>query len=218
MFSELLSEFLASPWLPAAIACGVLGLLFLLSALGSLLRLRIFRFIGYTLLGIAVLGIGALSAAVGLGMQGYRALTKEEIAATIHVQPVGPQRFIATVRFPDGRETKHELAGDEIYIDAHILKWRPIANIFGLHTAYELDRIGGRYQSLADERALSRTVHGLSSNKLVDLFGLRRRYILLAPLLDAEYGSASFVPVTKPAEFEVRVSTTGLLIRERAVP
>jgi hypothetical protein len=43
---------------------------------------------------------------------------------------------------------------------------------------------------------------------------LRRRYILLAPLLDAEYGSASYVVVSRPAEIELRVSTTGLLMRE----
>jgi len=48
----------------------------------------------------------------------------------------------------------------------------------------------------------------------VDLFGLRQRYEFLAPLLDAEYGSATFVPVTRPAELELRVSTSGLLIRE----
>jgi hypothetical protein len=44
---------------------------------------------------------------------------------------------------------------------------------------------------------------------------LRRRYVVLAPLVDAEYGSASFVAVTRPAELDVRVSTSGLLIRER---
>jgi hypothetical protein len=33
-------------------------------------------------------------------------------------------------------------------------------------------------------------------------------------LLDAEYGSATFIPVTGSAELELRVSTTGLLIRE----
>jgi hypothetical protein len=32
--------------------------------------------------------------------------------------------------------------------------------------------------------------------------------------LDAEYGSAAFVELEKPAKFEVRVSTTGLLIRK----
>ena len=39
---------------------------------------------------------------------------------------------------------------------------------------------------------------------------------LFAPLVDAEYGSGTFVSVTRPAELEVRVSTTGLLMREVA--
>jgi hypothetical protein len=33
-------------------------------------------------------------------------------------------------------------------------------------------------------------------------------------LLDAKYGSATYVKVTQAAELEVRVSTTGLLMRE----
>jgi hypothetical protein len=37
---------------------------------------------------------------------------------------------------------------------------------------------------------------------------------LLRPLLDAEYGSATFITANKAAEFELRVSTTGLLIRK----
>ena len=45
------------------------------------------------------------------------------------------------------------------------------------------------------------------------MFTLRRRYELLAPLLDADYGSASFILADEAAEFELRVSTTGLLIR-----
>jgi hypothetical protein len=48
----------------------------------------------------------------------------------------------------------------------------------------------------------------------VDLYGLRRRYAFLAPVIDAEYGSATFVAVTRPAELELRVSSTGLLFRK----
>jgi hypothetical protein len=48
----------------------------------------------------------------------------------------------------------------------------------------------------------------------VDLYALRQRHAFLAPVFDAEYGSATFVPVTRPAELELRVSTTGLLMRE----
>jgi hypothetical protein len=46
------------------------------------------------------------------------------------------------------------------------------------------------------------------------MFHLRQKYAFLTPLLDAEYGSGTFVPADKPAELEVRVSTSGLLIRK----
>ncbi len=148
-------------------------------------------------------------------MQGYRALTREEVAARLVVRPLGPQRFSATFQIPGRPEAiYYELAGDAIYVDAHILKWKPVVNVLGLHMAYELDRVAGRYDDLDQERSAVRTVHTLTPERRVDLFRLRTRYAFLAPLLDAEYGSGTFVRVTKAAEFEVRVSTTGLLIRE----
>jgi hypothetical protein len=38
----------------------------------------------------------------------------------------------------------------------------------------------------------------------------------VSPLLDAEYGSATFAATDIPTQYEVRVSTTGLLIRKLA--
>jgi len=202
-------------WLYAAAGLALLGVLLVLASVVALLRLRPFRFLWRLVAGVIALAIGALAALVAVGTAGYRALTHETTAATVRVEPLGPQRFRAVVRLPDGRETSHELAGDEFYIDAHILKWKPAANLVGLHTAYELDRIAGRYQSVKDEQGSPRTVIPLGTDKPVDLFNVRRRYAVLAPLLDAQYGSASFVPVTRPTTLDVRVSTTGLLIREQ---
>jgi hypothetical protein len=209
-----LTQLWASPFGLVGIVFGLLGALLLLSGIGALLRLRPFRFISRTVFGLLLLAVGALAAAIAVGMHGYTALTREDVAATLLVQPIGPQRFSATVRYPDLREVKFELAGDEVYVDAHILKWKPFANVLGLHTAYELDRIAGRYRSIDHERSAPRTVFPLSRDKPLDLFALRQRYTFLAPLLDAEYGSASYVAVSHPAEIELRVSTTGLLMRE----
>jgi hypothetical protein len=176
---------------------------------------RLLRRLVVALAALVVIVAGLLAGTVFLGMQGYRALTREELAAFLYVQPAGPQRFTATVRFVDGKEAKYDLAGDEIYVDARILKWKPMANVVGLHTAYELDRIAGRYRAIDDERTKPRTVHELGRTKAVDLFGMRRRFGFLGEVFDAEYGSGTFVPVSRPAELELRVSTTGLLIRER---
>ncbi len=132
----------------------------------------------------------------------------------VRTEPLGPNRFRAQFRFPDGREVAYTLNGNQLYVDARILKWHPWANIFGLHTAYELDRVAGRYQDLTQEQQQPRTVQSLAPERQVDLFGLRQRYALLNPLLDADYGSATFAAADSPAQYEVRVSTTGLLIRK----
>jgi hypothetical protein len=93
-----------------------------------------------------------------------------------------------------------------------------MVNVLGLHTAYELDRVAGRYDDVEQERSSVRTVHTLTPERRVDLFSLRTRYAFLAPVLDAEYGSGTFVRVNAPAELEIRVSTTGLLIRPAHPP
>jgi hypothetical protein len=204
-----------SAWLIAAAVVGAIGLLLVLASLLALLRLRPFRFLWRLLGGLVALLLAALIALLSVGTVGYRALTHESIAATVRVEPLAPQRFRAVVQLADGRTITQELAGDEFYVDAHILKCKPIANVLGLRTAYELDRIAGRYHAVKDEQALPRTVVALGADRPIDIFDLRRRHVVLAPLVDAQYGSASFVPVSKAVELEVRVSTSGLLIRER---
>ena len=165
------------------------------------------------LLGVLLLALAALAATITIGIHGYRALTLEVLAANVKTEPVGPQRFRATIVLPDRRLAMYELAGDAFYIDAHILKWHPAANLLGLHTAYELDRVGGRYNAIADERTKPHTMYSLARARRLDLFSLARRFPLFRPLVDAEYGSAAFVAATRPVEYEVRVSTTGLLMR-----
>ena len=212
----MLSELTASPLLVAAVLLAACGVIFTIAGIVALARARPLRFTIRTLFGMLLLAAGALAGTIAVGVRGYQALTHEHVAAHVSVRPVGPQRFTASFRYAEGGGATYELAGDELYVDAHILKWKPVMNLLGLHTAYELDRVAGRYHGIEQERSAPRTVYALSGDKPVDLFSLRRRYAFLSPLLDAEYGSATFVPASRPAEFELRVSTTGLLIREAA--
>src|SRR6267143_547344 len=106
------------------------------------------------LVALLLLALAALVATVTVGLQGYRALTFEEVAATVRTEPVAPQRFRATITLPDHRLAMYELAGDAFYVDAHVLKWHPWASLLGLRTVYELDRTAFRYKTLPDERGL----------------------------------------------------------------
>ncbi len=196
-----------------SIGFGLLGFVFMLAGVASARRRRFVRLSLHTTLALACLASGALFLTLQLSLQNYRALTREDLAATIHAEPVGPSQFRITIHLPDGRTDSYWLAGDEVYVDAHILKWKPWANLFGLHTAYELDRIAGRYHLIEDERRRPHTVYSLATDQLVDLFALRRRYAWLESVVDAEYGSAAFFPTHDRVAIELRVSTTGLLFR-----
>src|SRR2546425_2573245 len=202
-----------SPVVISAVAFLVVGVLLVVAAPGALRRGRWIGAGARATLGALCLALAALAAVVSVAARGYRALTFETLAATVTTEPVGPQRFRATIALPERRIAMYELAGDAFYVDAHIVKWHPFANLLGLHTAYELDRVAGRYSAVADERTRPHTVFSLARPKHVDLFDLARRFAFLAPIVDAEYGSATFVGAARSATFEVRVSTTGLLIR-----
>jgi sugar/nucleoside kinase (ribokinase family) len=196
-----------------AIVAGALAVAFLAAAIMAARRKRLFGTAAGVTLSLLLFALAALTATISVATQGYRALTREELAATVVVRPTGPTQFTALVIFPDGRDTMFVLRGEQVYVDAHILKWKPIANVLGLHTAYELDRIGGRYLELEDERDSTRTIFSLSAPKPVDMFTLRRRWAAFTPLLDAEYGSGTFVTAERRDSLEVLVSTSGLLIR-----
>lgn len=193
---------------------GLISILFVVLAVRTYRGRRWAGTAGRTTLALLFASLAALGATLSVSTQGYRALTAEEVAVTITTVPTGPQSFQAFVEFPDGRDTTVAVQGDQLLVDARVLKWRYWANVLGLHTHYELDRLSGRYVGLEDERTRPRTVHGLGTDKPLDLYELIRRYSLLRFLADAEYGSATYVDVNKPARIEIRVSTTGLLARE----
>jgi len=193
---------------------GVLSVIFFIVTFQALRRKKVFSSMIRLLFALLCLALAGLFGTIAVATQGYRALTHEEIAAEVRTEPLGAKSFMAYFKFPDGREASYQLAGDALYVDAHILKWKPVVNILGLHTAYELDRVAGRYRDIKDELTGKRTVYLISQNMALNMFNLRKRYTALSPLLDAEYGSAAFINADKAAKFEIRVSTTGLMIRK----
>lgn len=193
---------------------GVLSILFFVVTFKAIQKKKIISSTIRLLCALLCLSLAALFGMISIAIQGYRALTHEDIAAVVRTAPLGNKSFMAYFKFPDGREASYKLAGDALYVDAHILKWKPVVNILGLHTAYELDRVVGRYMDLKDELSGPRTVFLISQNKLLNMFNLRQRYFALSPFLDAEYGSAAFINLDQSSIFEIRVSTTGLLIRK----
>lgn len=191
------------------------GAFFAVLSWRSVRKVQLLRAVRHGVYALLMLTVTACCGGVLIANYGYRAFTREELAAVVTVIPAGEQRFAARFVFPDGTEQELTCNGDQLYVDAHILKWHPLLNLLGIHTTYELDRVGGRYISLEDEKTKPRTVYSLSRANVFNMFDLRKRWEFLGPLLDAQYGSATFVEVDGfDATFHLRVSTSGLLVRE----
>ena len=163
---------LVSPINITALVFAILSLLFLFAFILSLKKHKKMGAARNFIFMLLMLVIALLFATISFSIQGYTNLTHEELAAYVDIEPIGKQEFKAYFWFPDNTEAEYELSGDELYIDAHILKWKSITNLLGLHTLYELDRVAGRYAKLEDETSKPRTVYSISSEKLIDVFNL----------------------------------------------
>lgn len=205
---------MSDPLIIAAVVFIFLCIIFLFAFVASLRKRKFFGAVRNFTFAFLMLSLSLLCGTISISIQGYNAFTREELAASVEIFPIDKQLFIARITFPDSSEKQYRLEGDEFYIDAHILKWKSLANLFGLHTLYELDRVAGRYTEIVDETNKNRTVYSLAEDKLIDIFALRLKYPFLSFLVDAEYGSASFVSVNTNRKLYIMVSTTGLLIRD----
>lgn len=203
---------------PILIACGLIlaALIFGLLVKQTWRTRQYLTGISLFLASLVLLLSGLLFILVSVGIHGYKALVREDLAATVYVTPLGVQQFQAKIVRPNTPDTTFAVAGDELYLDARILKWKPIVNVLGLHTAYSLDRITGRYIDLRDEKTKVRTVYALDGEpKPWDLFLLRTRYGFLSPILDVQYGSAAFVPFRDVHVVRIFVGTSGLIARSQ---
>src|SRR2546426_1399764 len=174
-------------------AFALLSVVLLVAALAAVRKRRLIGTGVALVLALLFLALAALAATLGVATRGYRALTREVVAATVVTRPTGPERFLATFTFPDGRRQNYHIAGNALYVDAHIVKWHPRASILGLHTAYQLDRVSGRYDRLEDEQTKPRRIFALARPKPVDLFQVARSLAFLRRGAGTKQGAARLI-------------------------
>lgn len=157
--------------------------------------------------------LGALSASALLG---YRRLTTETLLATLQARQLGPQRFNVRLDFPDGSHRNVGVAGDQWQLDARVIKWEPRAVMLGAPVLYRLERISGRYADAAQESERERSVVALSETNPFDLLDLKRRFPQWLPWIDADYGSAAYLPLVDGGEYRVSLAPAGGLVARPA--
>lgn len=162
--------------------------------------------------GLVLIGMAVYLSLFALNLFSYHELREGAPIATVSFRSNGEQSYIASVSQPDGTSRDFQLKGDLWQLDARIVRWKGLLALFGFAPGYELDRIQGRYLSLEDERSLDRTVYEISQEQLgFDVWA--NAYDGWSLIVDARYGSATYLPMADGAIFEVRLESAGLVGR-----
>ena len=162
--------------------------------------------------GVAAIGLFALSASI----RNYFALEQETTVATLSFERLAPQRFQAHITTADGVQRAFVLTGDEWQVDARVIVWRLPALLAGAAPLYRVERISGRYRSIAQEHEAERSVHALGDGTWPDLWLTKQRFPQRLPFVAAYYGSAAYLPMLDATTFVVTFSGRGGLVARAA--
>ena len=162
---------------------------------------------------VAFLGGGG-----ALTLRGYRLLTREVDVATISARQIAPQQFAVRAEFPDGSHASGALRGDEWQLDARVIKWQPAAITLGAQPLYRVDRLSGRYRDPTQAQTAAPSLLVLGGDSVIDLWQVKQRFPQWLPWIDADFGSAAYLPLADGARYSVSISPLGGLVARPADP
>jgi hypothetical protein len=160
---------------------------------------------------VAAIAVGAIS----YDIYSYKQILSEQPVATINFDVIEEQYFVAIlVDAKTGKQQRFNLHGDQWQLDARIIKWKGYFSSFGIKPAYRLDRLSGRYYDIEKETTGKRSVFSIAAMPYqIDVWRLLNEHAKWFPVIDARYGSATYLPMKKDALYEISLSNTGLVAR-----
>ena len=149
----------------------------------------------------------------------YDRLTAETLIAELRFDATGERQYVAYVRTGDRCEERtFPVLGDQWRVDAEFLKWKYWALLLGLDSQYRLDRLEGRYRSVAEQNSQPNVAHDLAERTAVDLVALAQSLGSWNFLLDATYGSSTYQDIDVGDVYYVYRTTTGIITRHEPRP
>lgn len=178
-------------------------------------------FVGFCrgLFGLALLAIAVLIGLTAFDVYSYKQILQEQSVATINFDRIDNQHYFAVLADKDGKEQRVELRGDQWQLDARIVKWDGYLATLGLKPAYRLERLSGRYYDIEKETTAKRTAYTVHNSLYgMDVWKVLNTHPDWVPVIDAVYGSATYLPMKDGALFEITLSNTGLVARPINAP
>ncbi|MCG6885696.1 MAG: hypothetical protein LJE74_00645 [Proteobacteria bacterium] len=195
------------------IVFGLLGSVLFVLGLRRIWRLKMLSGAFEGIGGVLLISLALLLAAMTTNLHTYQRLTHESKVASLRFERLGPQYFRVYLVRPEQPAEIYNLWGDEWQLDGRVLKWHGMANLLGLDSDFQLERLAGRYQDAERDAHDRRGVYTLYKGKGLDIWSLAREHPHWLPWVDAVYGSATYMPMAHGARYEVSMTQSGLVAR-----
>lgn len=163
-----------------------------------------------------LLAMALLAAGLSVSLSGYQRLIAEAPVATVSVRAFAPQQWALRVDLADGTHESVQLAGDEWQLDARVIKWTPRAVTLGAQPLYRVERVSGRWRDVTQAQAQAPTVAAVGGEGALDLWRLRHEFPQWLAWVDADYGSAAYMPMLDGARYTVTLAAGGGLVARPA--
>jgi hypothetical protein len=207
---------------PLGYLCIILGVFFVVFVALTLNRIKRGKIIGTTFYGLQGMVVFLLLIIILLifsNLNTYQRLTFENDIAEVLIRKLAKQKYQLVLIYPQNVVKNDEpeyysLYGDEWQLDARIIKWKGWANVIGLDSYYQLERLSGRYADPEQAKSSPPSVYQLAGEqKGVSIWELKKIMKSNLPFLDAYYGQSIFVPMRDGARYNLILSQTGLVVR-----
>lgn len=166
------------------------------------------------MVGLALLGVGAAVALISYDIYTYKQILVGQPVATVNFEGIENQFFEAVVVDANGKQQRFSLHGDQWQLDARIVKWQGYFSGLNIKPAYRLDRLSGRYYDIQKETTSKRSNFEIVKSPLgLDLWWFINDHPKWFSVIDANYGTAKYLPMKAGALYEVSLTDTGLNVR-----
>lgn len=182
----------------------------------QLKRKRLLSGIAWSIQGLLYFSVFIIVLLVYANLHTYQRLTHEAQVADVYLRELGRQRFQVSLSFSEAEEDQryYVVEGDQWQLDARILKWKGWANLLGLDSFYQLERLSGRYQAINEARTRPPSIHDLGQPpRGLDVWKLKQLLRDRIGFVDTFFGQGVFMPMADGAHYRVTISQSGLLVR-----
>lgn len=162
------------------------------------------------------LAVAILAAGLSISLTGYQRLVSEASVATVSVRSFAPQQWALRIDLADGSHESVQLAGDDWQLDARVIKWTPRAVTLGAQPVYRVERVSGRWHDVTQAQSQAPSVVSFGHEGALDLWQLKHEFPDWLPWIDADYGSAAYMPMLDGARYEVTLAAAGGLVARPA--